>query len=238
MLPVLVCSSPKALRRNGRRTHCSPLRHCLALVKAWSDAHPRHEPILVMFNAKDQKLDGLPDPEPFSPAAFELMDRVVTESLGDRLITPADVLQVGAPPAWPTLASARGNVLLLLDEGGQKRDWYTVRGGRPLFANVPPGHPLAAIQVINDPKSAGALIRERVQAGYLVRTRADADTVEARSGDLSRYKAAVASGAQAISTDYYLPETPFGVPYRVWYEEVVRCNPVLLPDCSLKRAAE
>jgi hypothetical protein len=38
----------------------------------------------------------------------------------------------------------------------------------------------------------------------MVRTRSDADTREARTGDKTRFEAAVRSGAQLISTDYYL----------------------------------
>ncbi|MFM8754893.1 MAG: Ca2+-dependent phosphoinositide-specific phospholipase C [Phenylobacterium sp.] len=44
----------------------------------------------------------------------------------------------------------------------------------------------------------------------VVRTRADADTVEARSGNLSRRDAAFASGAQYISTDYMTPDLRLG----------------------------
>jgi len=46
-------------------------------------------------------------------------------------------------------------------------------------------------------------IRRLVDEGFMVRTRADADTVEARAHDGRRMKAALASGAQIISTDYY-----------------------------------
>ena len=50
--------------------------------------------------------------------------------------------------------------------------------------------------------------------GYMVRTRADANTLEARVGDLARLQAALKSGAQFISTDYYLDENPFGTRYK------------------------
>ena len=39
-----------------------------------------------------------------------------------------------------------------------------------------------------------------VKAGFVVRTRADADTVEARTNDTKRRDAALASGAQYVST--------------------------------------
>ena len=57
----------------------------------------------------------------------------------------------------------------------------------------------------------------------IVRTRADADTREARAGDTRRRDRAIASGAQLISTDYYLPATHFATDY------VVR----LAPSCNV-----
>ena len=42
--------------------------------------------------------------------------------------------------------------------------------------------------------------------GYIVRTRADADTEEARSGDTGPRDLAISSGAQFVSTDYYVAD--------------------------------
>ena len=58
----------------------------------------------------------------------------------------------------------------------------------------------------------------------MVRTRADADTVEARLNLSERKKAAVESGAQAISTDYYMVSEHFDSPYLV--KPFIACNPV------------
>ena len=90
-------------------TTCSPLRRCLEEIRAWSDAHPRHLPITIMFNAKDQVIEGLPDPVPFNTEAFDLLDGVFTDVLGARLIQP-DTVGAGD---WPTLDEARGRFLVL-----------------------------------------------------------------------------------------------------------------------------
>jgi hypothetical protein len=74
-----------------------------------------------------------------------------------------------------------------------------------------------------------------VEQGYMVRTRADADTEQARSGDTSRRDAALASGAQFISTDYPVPNPEFS-DYQVTIPGggIARCNPVNAPDsCEL-----
>ena len=41
----------------------------------WSANNAQHVPIWISFNAKDQKIDGLPDPDVFSDQAFRLLDR-------------------------------------------------------------------------------------------------------------------------------------------------------------------
>lgn len=70
-------------------------------------------------------------------------------------------------------------------------------------------------------------IRQLVAAGFMVRTRADSDLKEIRAKDLTRFKKAVASGAQWISTD--APEELPNLPgYRVGWEDgrVWQMNPV------------
>jgi D-alanyl-D-alanine dipeptidase len=212
-------------------SHCSPLHECLAQLQAWSNAHPDHLPLLIMFNAKDQPIPRLPTPTPFDEAAFEALDGVLEAGLGDRLLRPGAV----GPGAWPTVAESRGQVLLLLDEGAPKRDLYDTGAPRPLFMHLPESDPRAAIFVINDPLAEGERIRHLVAQGYLVRTRADADTEEARRNDTRRRDAAFASGAQAISTDYYVPSTRFDSEYVVRLPSVARCNPVSAPGpCALE----
>jgi hypothetical protein len=71
-----------------------------------------------------------------------------------------------------------------------------------------------------------------VRSGYLVRTRADEGTQEARRGDYHRLEAALSSGAQYVSTDYYLPDKRFPTHYQVQLpgKGVARCNPVNQSD--------
>ena len=212
-------------------SHCETLSICLAQVRQWSDAHPSHVPIWISFNAKDAVIAGLPEPIAFTAEALDNLDRLLLEALGDRLIRPQDIVEL----QWPDLEQARGKVLLILDEQGSKRELY-LQGWqqRPMFTNVAEDHPAAAIMIINDPIAEQVRISQLVQQGYMVRTRADADTVEARQEDTSRRDAAFASGAQAISTDYYLDSNRFGTDYSVALPGGVRCNPLLtVQPCSI-----
>src|SRR5205814_6117638 len=87
--------------------------------------------------------------------------------------------------------------------------------GRILFTDSSPGDDTAAFVKENDPSATSPSISDLVAAGYLVRTRADGDTVEARSGDTGPRGAAIASGAQMVSTDYPVPDPDFGTGYAV-----------------------
>ena len=110
---------------------------------------------------------------------------------------------------WPTLDDSAGKVLFMIDNGGDKRDLY--RAGQPslegrvMFTNATPGSPDAAFVKMNDPVGHVEEIQELVRDGYVVRTRSDEPTIEARSGDTTMRDAALASGAQWVSTDYPVP---------------------------------
>ncbi len=201
----------------------------LAILKKWSDAHPHHLPISITMNGKDDgiKQPGYVQPLPFDRAAFDAWDAEILAGLGrNKLITPDDVR--GSHPTleaavlaqdWPKLDNARGKFFFVLDEKGKKMETY-IEGhpslkGRVMFVNEEEGKPEAAVRIVNEPVQDWSYIQYLVRSGYLVRTRADADTVEARKGDYSRWKAALISGAQIISTDYYDPDPAFNTGYHV-----------------------
>jgi hypothetical protein len=102
--------------------------------------------------------------------------------------------------------------------------------GRVLFTNAQPGQPDAAFIEKND--GPAGEIAELVRMGYLVRTRTDADTKEARTNDMARRDAMVASGAQILSTDYPAAEPAmWDGHYFVALPgaKVARCDPVNAP---------
>jgi hypothetical protein len=83
---------------------------------------------------------------------------------------------------------------------------------------------------MNDPIKDQERIKTLVKAGYLVRTRADADTKEAREGDYARFEAALSSGAQFISTDYYMEDKDLGTNYKIQLPggNIARCNSIFV----------
>ena len=227
------------------RSNVYTLQQELAILKAWSQTHPNHLPIPITMNAKDDglKQPGFVQPLPFDKAAFDAWDAELLTGLGrDQLITPDDVRgnyntleEAVLAHAWPLLSQARGKFFFVLDETGKKLDTY-VEGhpslrGRVMFVNQTEGHPEAAFRIVNEAQTDWAYIQYLVRSGYYVRTRADADTVEARKGDYRRWRDALISGAQVISTDYYVANPKFGTGYAVQLPggQPGRWNTLLLP---------
>ena len=205
------------------RSSCPTFLGCLAEIRAWSEAHPRHMPIVILINAKDGEAaaPGGVKPLPFDAAAFAALDAEVRAGLpGRKLITPDEVrgsratLREGVlAGGWPKLGAARGRILVTLDESPDKVALYAgdrpALQGRALFVNTDERSPAAAYLTLNEPIEQAERIAAAVKAGFLVRTRADADTMEARSGEVKRRDVALAGGSQMVSTDYQRPDPRF-----------------------------
>ncbi|ATC25820.1 hypothetical protein EIB18_15510 [Caulobacter vibrioides] len=227
------------------RSSCVTFVACLKEVRAWSDTHRDHAPILIMLNAKEgaASLPGGVTPLAFTEALFDALDAEIRAVFGeDRLITPdqvqgkAKTLRDGVlAGGWPKLGAARGKVFFALDESPAKVALY--RGqrasleGRAMFVNTDEASPAAAYLTLNDPVAQKDRIAAAVKAGFIVRTRADAETLQARRNDPTQRDAALASGAQYVSTDYIWADPRFagGYTVRLPGNKVAVCNPVRQP---------
>jgi len=237
-------------------TTCFTFVACLESVRAWSNAHPGHLPIFVLVEAKDEAIidpldSGFAIPIPFGPDEFRTLDREIRSVFAPaQIITPDDVRgnrrtleEAVLAGGWPTLGDARGRVLFGLDNGDKRVAYADGRPsleGRILFTSSSPGLPDAAFVKQNDSLGDFDRIRDLVRRGYLVRTRADADTVEARTGDTTTRDAAIASGAQFVSTDYPVENPDFGTGYFVAIPGGApgRCNPLNAPAACRNAALE
>jgi hypothetical protein len=225
-------------------TTCFTFVGCLETVRAWSSANRGHLPIFVLVEAKDEAIidplnSGFAIPIPFGPEEFRTLDREIRSVFAPaQLITPDDVRgnrgtleEAVLAGGWPTLGDARGRVFFGLDNADKRLAYADGRPsleGRILFTSSSPGLPDAAFVKRNDAVGDFDEIRDLVRRGYLVRTRADADTLEARSGDTTTRDAALASGAQFVSTDYPVENPDFGTGYAVAIPDGQpgRCNPL------------
>lgn len=220
-------------------TNCPTLRDCLGELRAWSDANPAHHPLFVMVEPKD----------PFDADTVEDLFADLEAAIEDawppeRIITPDSVMgSHGSVRAaleqegWPTLGESRGKILLWFLEIGDYRSAYThgdtSLAGRLMFVKSDVDHPYGAILIRDDPVGEAGEIRDGLLDGFLVRTRADSGGEEPAAGDLSRFHAALDSGATFISTDYSVP--PAGTGYDITLPDGTpsRCNPVTAPaECT------
>ena len=223
------------------QSHYLVFAEALQALKKWSNAHPDHHPIFILVNAKDDPIPNTVRPLPFTATALDSIDLEIRTHLGlEKLIIPDQVkgsfasLEIGALNGnWPALDQAKGKFLFVLDESEEKiRTYLTKKPGLAnavFFVNLKEGNPEAGFRIINDPVKNEAYIQELVQKGYMIRTRSDSGTEEARNEDYTQFEKAKSSGAQVISTDYYLPSKLFKSTYKVSFEgnKFERANPVL-----------
>jgi hypothetical protein len=219
-------------------THHTTFKSALQAIADWSDAHPMHVPLAVHLETKASSVaDALPNfmlttAIPFDAAAAASIDTEIRAVFAaSRLITPDEVRGAHATleeavlaGGWPTLGAARGRILFFME--GAAVDEYVAGApglvGRLVFANSQPGEPHAAVVIANDSIGGQATIADLVSRGYIVRTMADGETIQARSGDTTSRDAALASGAQIVSTDYYRPDPRGNTPGSGWTNYKVR----------------
>jgi hypothetical protein len=225
------------------RSTCHTFVACLRDVRTWSQAHPRHIPIFILVETKEDTPREMPNAvkaEPFTPELFDALDAEIQSVFQpNEIITPDEVrgnastlLEAVHAGNWPNLPKARGRVIFLMDQqqvGPIYTQGHPSLKGRILFTNAIPGAPDAAFVEQNDgsPEAINALVKQ----GYLVRTRTDEGTEQARTNDTTRRDLALSSGAQILSTDYPLSEPSPWTKYSVGLPKglVARCNPVNKP---------
>jgi hypothetical protein len=230
------------------RSTCQPLIACLKIVRKWSRAHPQHLPIYILLETKQSDLPPqyhAQTTEKFTSSTFDALDAEIRAVFPSReMLTPdqvrgkfATLEQAVLSNNWPTLASARGTVVFLMDQrdvGPPYLAGHPSLAGRIIFTNAEPGQPDCAFTEEND--GTADAIAALVRKGYLVRTRTDADTKQGRSNDTARRDQALASGAQILSTDYPASEPAQWSGYSVSlpHGAVARCNPVNAPAACSK----
>lgn len=211
------------------RSTCRSFAGCLEQIRGWSERRPGHLPLFVLLELKDE-VDGA--------KFFNAFDAIQRQLLAvwprEQILAPEDVRGPFATMGealrrrgWPMLDECRGKVIfVLLNRGWHQRVYAKHRrmdGDPLLFTMERPENPDAAFVELDHPLRHLAKIRAAVRRGLIVRTRADVDGVEARANDRRRGAAALASGAQIISTDFPRParpgrygfQLPGGWPWRV-----------------------
>ena len=223
-------------------TTCRRLSDALATVNKWSQAHPGHVPISFLFELKvegprrDRRIKEV------DAAGLDRLDDVLCAGFpaGQR-ITPDDVRGGAATlreavttRSWPTLAASRGKVFFILHDEDKQRDLYVREHpslrGRAMFVRSNDKRDDGAVIVLDNPRAPE--IPRMASAGYFIRTRADSGLRTDPPGKPSRRDAALASGAQILSTDFPAGEPQAATGYTVEFSDSApaRVNPVNGPE--------
>ncbi len=190
------------------RTTCSKLTDCLGSIESWSRAHAGHLPVFIFIEVKEDlapsTLEGRLDAIDFAiTRVFSREQLLMPEDVaGDSKTLQQAVLEKG----WPSLEATRGRIAFVFF--GPKRHKKAYAGGRPrldgrvmFVAERETSQPHTSILFYDDPLHDGAQIGAAVKQHYLVRTRADSELQR----DPARRDAALASGANFISSDFVDP---------------------------------
>lgn len=206
-------------------SHCPTLAECLGTIDAWSAAHPGHGPVLALLEVKEA-VDA-----DEAGAWLDALDQVVSSSLApERLLTPDRVrgdaadLQAAIEAGWPTLGEVRGQVMIVLYDRSLRGAYTrgeTSLSARPMFPmSEGEASRWSAFDVLDDPTDPA--IAAQAAAGRLIRTRADGWP----DPDPERGVAALASGAQWISTDFPVPSNGVDYEFQLGGEGAYLCNPI------------
>ncbi len=223
--------------------NCSGLTDCLQRIKTWSDAHPCHHPIFVIFEPKDDL-----DADPLVGHWDQVDSEILSVFPRERIVTPADVRgthptlqQAVLAEGWPKLGFGRGKVVLgMMDENGNGDDYKKLHpnlANALIFVMGEPTDPDTAFVKRDDPHAAD--VADIVKKGYLVRTYPNGDASTGKAVAQAELDVALASGAHMISSDFPVFEPRFPD-----FQVVIpggtpsRCNPVSAPASCTATAIE
>lgn len=190
---------------------CYNFEKALEEIALWSENNPGHLPVSILIEPKkvDNPSNGI---DAFSLEYADEFDAIVRRALGDKLLTPADMLkdyesfaEMRADDGWATLEEMRGKVILLLHPCDATEDYISIDESIKTQAMFPMLRPdsidrdCASFILDNEPEEATE--NNKINADdyrLIIRTRADSFP---KFSD-ERYAAANKCGSHIITTDY------------------------------------
>jgi len=215
-------------------TTCATLDDCLGVIATWSSAHPKHTPITIWFELKDDTGGNMiTDIVP--------VEQVITKVFAkDKLITPVWLRGSYASPheritmaGWPTLQEAQGKIMFAIITRDARTQQYshdfTSLDDRLIWVNPTPDQfsmPWAAITKVED-----LTLSSDIAAAHTAHLLVDANTCAVNLTDdqcQMRATTAITSGVHMLHDDL-----PFAVQGRAYSLKLPKgspgCNPVTAP---------
>lgn len=205
-------------------TNYFTLKSALEELVNWSRSNPDHLPLFINIEAKGNamgdesgflRMIGFQKAIKYDSCVYQLLNQELKSFVPDEmLLEPRELLNGHSSirerineDGWPTVSEMRGKMFFILE--GNNSNWYAEQletgADYPMFVYGAMEDSMTLFVKRNDPVHHEEEILELTKH-FIVRTRSDAGTLEARSNDQRRKVAAINSGAQIISTDYYRPD--------------------------------
>ena len=210
---------------------CTSLPVCLGILKTWSDAHPRHAPLVVLLEQKDE-LDGIKISGHYDEVDMLLLSVWPRE----RIITPDEVRgqratlrEAVTTDGWPTLGKTRGRILFaFIGDSTEYMNGHPNLENRVVFPRANVSDPFAAFVLLDNAQNSEAEITDAVRQGFVVRTRYNGEELRLVPAVTD---AAQRGGAQCVSGD-------FPADFALTGGAPLRCNPVRAPVGCTAAAVE
>jgi hypothetical protein len=194
-------------------TTCADLADCLGELKAWSDAHRCHVPILVWIEPKDE-IDGAIEGLELLEGRMQDLDDALGGVWPDaRVIRPGDLLR-GAPDlataiaeqGWPLLREMRGKIIFaLLDSGARREEVLAadpVLGTGRLFVDGEIGEPWSVFFKVNNAVADRQAVEAARAGGGIVTSNASDEASDAAAAE---WAAAWEAGPHHVCSDFVDP---------------------------------
>lgn len=186
------------------------LEPALQEIKLFSEHHPDHIPIILLFEIKYDWMILDPLLDTIGSAELIALDALLEAVLGQHLFRPSDLFDGSVTTlretiqndGWPTVQSLLGKVIIVLHPGRPTQPYVALDPSlmsQSMF-------PAVDASGINDDHAAFVVhnnvdveaISNLVDMGFIVRTRIDSGLVF----DQDRFNDALASGAQILTSDF------------------------------------
>lgn len=235
-------------------SNCDTLGECVEQVNSYLSGPGLDDlPLIVMIEYKDTKTQdpltlGFAEPYSNTGAALGELILQLKYMFGvNKIYKPSELIaaagtngtlqQAVMASGWPTLEALKGKVILVLQGDSAKSSYSATYSSNPdtdiLFTLQDScDHPLAAFVQFSGLFSDGsktAAIQDCLSKNMMLRVQVDANTYEARTGDLNKFQFAKDNGIQMLSTDFlaeYNTSNQFNTNYGV--AMAPKCNEALL----------